>query len=221
MRSGSGRTAGTEIAAYRLASLKRTPPHDVIARVDIELLLPKPESACAHPVIGRGWTPVILLGPATDDGEVDVAEREPLARQIRVAGHVCFHEEPPRAPDCPRPLAHRIDLVGVGRETLGIVVDLHDRVDLRRREEEPAKGLGTRRRPLRRQQRRLGVTIVEGEEDRDGLGQRRSIVHDEARDFAVGIDRGVLLTPLLIASKGKFAKLVVSPDLGEHALHRA
>ena len=54
MRSGSGRTAGTEIAAYRLASLKRTPPHDVIARVDIEFLLPEPESACAHPVIGRG-----------------------------------------------------------------------------------------------------------------------------------------------------------------------
>ena len=54
--------------------------------------------------------------------------------------------------------------------------------------------------PLRRQQGRLGVAIVEGEEDRNGLAQRRSVVDDEARDFAVGIDRGVLLTLLLIVA---------------------
>ena len=37
----------------------------------------------------------------------------------------------------------------------------------------------------------------------------------------MGIDRGVLLALLLIVAEGEFAKLVVSPDLGEHALHRA
>ena len=110
-------------------------------------------------------SPVLLLGPAADDREVDVCEREPVARQVRLADHVRFHDEPPCPPHLPRALAHRVDLVGVGRETLGIVVDLHDRVDLRRREEEPAKGLGARQRPLRRQQGRLGVAIVEGGAD--------------------------------------------------------
>jgi len=37
----------------------------------------------------------------------------------------------------------------------------------------------------------------------------------------VRIDRGVLLALLLIIAEGEFAKLVVSPDFGEHALHRA
>ena len=52
------------------------------------------------------------------------------------------------------------------------------------------------------------MAIVEGEEDRDGLGQRRSVVNDEARDFAVGIDRGVSRPLLLIVSKGELAKLL-------------
>ena len=117
--------------------------------------------------------------------------------------------------------AHRVDLVGVGRETLRIVVDLHDRIDLRRREEEPAKGLGARQRPLRWQQGRLGVAVVEGEEDRNGLRKRRSVVDDEGGNLAVRIDRGVLLALLLIIAEGEFAKLVVSTDFGEHALHRA
>ena len=168
-----------------------------------------------------GGTPVLLLGPAADDREVDVGEREPVARQVWVAGHLRFHDEPPRPPDLPRALAHRIDPVGVGRETLGIVVDLHDRVDLRRREEEPAKSLGARRRTLRRQQGRLGVAVVEGEEDRDRFGQRRSVANDEGGNLSVGIDRGVFLAPLLIVAEGELAKLVGGPDLGEHALDRA
>ena len=106
-------------------------------------------------------------------------------------------------------------------ETLWVVVNLHDRVDLRRCEEEPPKGLGARRRALRRQQGRLGVAVVEGEEDRDGIGQRRSVLDNKAGNLAVGIDCGVFLAPLLIVTEGKLSKLVVGPDFGEHALHRA
>ena len=65
------------------------------------------------------------------------------------------------------------------------------------------------------------MAIIEGEEDRDGLGQHRSVVDDEGRNFAVGIDRGVFLALLLIVAERELAELVVGPDLGEHALHRA
>ena len=65
------------------------------------------------------------------------------------------------------------------------------------------------------------MAIVEGEEDRDGLGQRRSVVDDEAWDLAVGIDRGVFLALLLIVAQGELAQLVVGPDFCEHAFHRA
>ena len=65
------------------------------------------------------------------------------------------------------------------------------------------------------------MAIVEGEEDRNGFRQRRSVVDDEARDFAMGIDRGVFLALLLIVAQRELAKLVVGPDFCAHALHRA
>ena len=65
------------------------------------------------------------------------------------------------------------------------------------------------------------MAIVEREKDRNGLGQRRSVVDDEAWDLAVRIDRGVFLALLLIVAEREFAQLVVGPDLCEHALDRA
>ena len=55
-------------------------------------------------------SPIILLGPAADNGDVEIGQTETDPEQIRPTGNMLFHDQPALTPDPPCDLPYRLSV---------------------------------------------------------------------------------------------------------------